>query len=136
VATLVLNDAFVSVGGTDLSDWVKQVRIDYGAAALDDTVMGDTTKSSIGGLKEWSGQIDFIQDYAASAPDVTLFSIIGTVVTIIGRPVAGTAVGATNPNYTGSALLTGYAPISGSVGEIATTTLSFTSAGNLSRAVA
>lgn len=131
---MMLNDAFVSVDAVDLSAWVKQVRLDYNAAALDDTVMGDTTKSNKGGLKEWSGQIDFLDDYAASAPDVSLFSKIGTVVTVIIRPVEGTAVGATNPNYTGSALLTSFMPVSGSVGELATTTLSFTSAGDLSRA--
>jgi hypothetical protein len=133
VATLVLNDAVVTVNGTDLSDWVKAVRIDYEAEAHDDTVMGDNTKSSKGGLKQWSGQIDFLQDYAASAPDVTIFSIIGTVVTIAGKPTSS-AVGATNPNYTGSALLLGYAPLSGNVGQLAETSLKFTSAGDLSRA--
>lgn len=136
MATQVLNDAFVSINGVDLSDWVKQVRLDYSAASLDDTVMGDTTKSSKGGLKEWSGQIDFLDDYAASAPDVSIFSIVGTVVTVLIRPVAATVVGATNPNYTGSALITGFMPVSGSVGELATTTVSFTSAGDLSRATA
>ena len=134
MATLMLNDAVITVDGTDLSDWVKQVRIDYGAASLDETAMGDTTKINKGGLKEWSGQIDFMQDYAASAVDVTLFSLIGTVVTITGKPTSA-AVGATNPNYTGSALLTGYPPLSGSVGELAMTSLSFVSAGDLSRAV-
>lgn len=132
--TLVLNDAVVTVNGTDLSDWVKAVRIDYEAEGLDDTVMGDGTKSSKGGLKQWSGQIDFLQDYAANAPDVTIFSIIGTVVTIAGKPTSA-AVGATNPNYTGSALMLGYAPLSGSVGQLAETSLKFTSAGDLSRAV-
>lgn len=131
---MMLNDAFVSINGVDLSAFVKQVRLDYNAAALDDTVMGDATKSSVGGLKEWSGQVDFLDDYGASAPDVSLFSIVGTVVTVIIRPDKSDGVGATNPNYTGSALLTSFMPVSGSVGELATTTLSFVSAGTLSRA--
>ena len=133
---MILNDAFVSIGGVDVSAFVKQVRLDFGAAALDDTVMGDTTKSNVGGLKEWSGQIDMLDSYEAAGPDVTAWGLIGTVAAIIIRPKKATAVGATNPNYTGDALFTGFNPVSGSVGELATTTLNFVSAGNLSRAIA
>lgn len=132
MATVLLNDVVATVDGNDLSDFLKSIRLDYNAAALDDTVMGDGTKSSKGGLKEWSGQLDFLQDYGVGGPDVTLFDLIGTVVTFTGKPTSS-ATGATNPKFSGSALLTGYPPIQGTVGELATTSLAFTSAGTLSR---
>lgn len=132
MATVVLTDVRVEVNSVNLSAFVKGITLNYQADALDDTNMGDTTKVNLGGLKGWDGSVEFTQDYAASAPDVTLFSIIGSTVTFKARPTTG-AISATNPEYNGTALLTGFQPVKGSVGQIAMTTLSFVSAGALSR---
>lgn len=134
MASLKFTDCFFSIGGTDLSAWVKEVSLDYGVATLDETAMGDTTRKNLGGLLEWSASVTFKQDFAASAPDVTLFTTVGTTATIIIRPVKATVVGPTNPNYTGTALITGYGPFGNGVGDLATTKLSLACAGALSRA--
>lgn len=134
MAVMVLTDAFVSINGVDLSDHVKSVTIDYSAEMLDDTVMGATTRTNKGGLKNWSIEIEFFQDFAASEVDATLFPLVGSTFTVIVRPVNGTAVGATNPNFTGTGILESYPPLGNAVGELATTSITIQPAGALSRA--
>lgn len=136
MASLLFNDAFVSIGGVDLSDWVTSVTVNYSAEMLDETAMGDTTRKNKGGLKNWSIDVEFKQDFAASAPDVSLFSLVGTTFTVIVRPVAASAVSATNPNYTGTGILESYNPVGNGVADLATTSISIQSAGTLSRATA
>lgn len=134
MATIVLTDAFVSINGVDLSDHVKSVTLPYAAEMLDDTVMGDDTRSSKGGLKTWSITIEFLNDWAANEVDATLFPLVGSTFTIIVRPVNTGGVSATNPNFTGTGILESYPPLGNQVGELATTSVTVQSAGTLSRA--
>lgn len=136
MAKLVFTDAFVSFNGVDLSASVKSATLSYSAEALDVTAMGDDTHIKIGGLKDWNASVEFHQDYAAGSVDATLFPLVGSTGPLIIRPVASTAVGATNPNYTGTALLESYTPAGGAVGEVAATSASFQSSGTLLRAIA
>lgn len=131
---LVFTDAFVSINGVDLSAHVRSVTLNYQAELQDSTTMGDTTRERLGGLKDWSIEVEFNQDYAASQVDATLFSLVGSTFTVIVRPVEGTAVGATNPNYTGTGILESYSPVGGAIGELLMTRISIQAAGALSRA--
>lgn len=133
MATHVLTDAVLTVNSVDLSDWCKSASIEYEAEAIDETAMGDTTRTNIGGLKAWSLSADLMQDYASSAVDQTLFSLIGTVVTVKLKATSSSN-SATNPEYQGSALITGYTPVGGSVGELHMSRLTAVSAGALTRA--
>lgn len=135
-SSLLFNDCFVSVGGVDLSAYVQSATVNYSAEMLDETAMGDTTRKNKGGLKNWSIDVEFKQDFAAGAVDVTLFSLVGTTFTVIVRPVKATAVSATNPNYTGTGILESYNPVGNGVADLATTSISIQSAGTLSRATA
>lgn len=134
MAQLVFSDGFISINGVDLSDHAKQITLNYAAEMLDDTVMGDDTRSRAGGLKDWSVTVEFLNDWAASEVDATLFTLVGSTSTIIVRPDNSDGVSATNPNYTGTAILESYNPLGNSVGELATTSPTFQSAGTLSRA--
>lgn len=135
MATLVLTDAYVLINAVDLSDHVTQVSLDYDAESLDDTHMAQTTHSHKGGLKDWTMQIDFQQDFAAAKVDATLFPLVGTTFTVEVRPTSA-ARSATNPGYTGTGLLTSYPPLGNSVGELAMTSAEIVAAGTLSRATA
>ena len=98
MATLALTDAVVSVNAIALSTDGVKIDLDYSAEELEDTAFGDTTKSRIGGLKDWGGTLEFNQDFAATpAPDVDLFAIVGTVVAIAIKPTSA-ATSATNPD--------------------------------------
>ncbi len=136
MATLALIDAVVSVNAAALSPDGVKVDLDYSAEELEDTAFGDTTKSRIGGLKDWGGTLEFNQDFAAApAPDVDLFAIVGTVVAIAIKPTSA-ATSATNPDYQGNALITNYKIFGQGVGELARALCTFVAAGDLTRAVA
>ncbi|KKK42951.1 hypothetical protein LCGC14_3169230 [marine sediment metagenome] len=135
MATLPFNDAVVTVNSKVLSPDGVKVDLDYSSDELFDTAFGDTTKSRIGGLKDWGGTLEFNQDFAATpAPDVDLFAIVGTVVPIAIAAVSGTTT-ATNPEYQGNALITSYKIFGQGVGELAKAVCTFVAAGNLTRAV-
>lgn len=135
MSSLVLTDCFVSLGGTDISAYVRSVSLPYGAEMLDDTRMGNTTRINKGGLKTWSIDIELQQDFTDNLIDEILFPLVGTTFTVIVRPTSS-AVGVSNPNYTGTGVLESYAPFGQSVGELATSTITIQSAGTLSRATA
>lgn len=128
-------DGYIVINSVNLSAWAKSITIDTGVEKLDDTFMGDTTRSNLGGLLTWSVKVDFGQDYAASAVDVTLSPLHGTVTAIEVRPTSA-AVAVTNPKWTGSALVDYKHPVGGTVGELHMTSVELASAGTLTRATA
>lgn len=135
MAHIVWTDAFVSWDGVDLSDHVKSVTPSRSVAEVNDTMMGDDTEVLLGGVKQWSFEIAFAADEAAGATMATLWDELGTTGTLIVRPTSA-AVSATNPNYTGTALLASFPPPGGSHGELAMAPATFKNAGALSRATA
>ena len=133
---MVLKNAYVLINSVNLSDHVKSVTINYAAEIIEKTAMSANSKQRIGGLKDWSIDIELNQDFAAASVDATLFPLVGAAAFPIEiRPDAG-VVSATNPKYTGNALLESYSPITGTVGELATTSITLPGDGDLARATA
>lgn len=132
MATLALPNEHVTINSVDLSDHVRQATLALEATALDSTAMGDSWSEQTGGLKSGTLTIEFLDDFAASEVDATLWPIFGTVVTFIVRPDAG-AVSATNPNYTGSVFIQQHA-VGGSLNEMAMKSLTLPTSGAVSRA--
>lgn len=132
MAQFVLTDASVVLNSVDLSNRVKSVTINYSADMQEDTAMGDSTHTMLGGLKNWSVDLEFNQDFAASNVDATLFPLVGTTFTVAIKPTSG-AVSATNPNYNGTGILESYPPLGGSVGDLATTSITINAASDLAR---
>lgn len=135
MANMVLRNAYVSLNSVDLSSLVRQVTLSYSAELQDDTAMGDTARSRIGGLKDWSLSIEFFQDYAAGKIDATLFSLVGSTFAVELRSDTGSA-SATNPKYTGTGILESYQPVGGTVGENLMAPVSISGVGALTRATA
>lgn len=134
---MILKDAFVSINAVDLSDHVRSVNMDLGVEPQDDTAMGDNTRSAEAGLKIYSLTVEFYQDFATGEIDATLFPLLGAApFTVIVRAVKAVAVGPTNPNYTGSMILTKYPPVTGTVGDEHLLSCEFAAAGDIARAVA
>lgn len=134
MAKLVLTDAEVVVNSVDLSDHVSAVTLNYSAELQDETAMGDDTRQRLAGLKDWSIEVTFQQDFSSGEVDATLFSLIGAAaftVTVMANKTSG--IGVTNPRYSGSAVLESYPPFGNTIGELATTTVTFQAAGTLSR---
>ena len=140
MAQIIITDAKVRIDSsaatyTDISNNVRRVVITYNAETADDTVMGDATRSSKGGLKTWTVDIEMLNDYVTAEIDLEIFAIVGTVGSIAIMPISGT-VGANTAEYQGEGLCLGFNPIDVAVGDLAVATVRFTSAGNLTRAVA
>ena len=135
MATTVLTDAYVSIGGNVISDHVTQVSLSYSAEALEETAMGDTNRIKKAGLKDWSLTVELLQDFAASQIDSIFFPLIGTNVAFEIRPTSA-AVSTSNPKFTGTAVLVSYPILGNSVGDLATATLELSPASALTRATA
>ena len=133
MAVLVLKDASITVNSVDLSDKSNSVTLNYEIDSVEVTAFGDAGHQFTGGLQNVSCNIEFMQDFAASNVEATIYPLVGTTTTVEIKPTSG-AVSATNPSYTISdAFLASHQPVSGAVGELAMTSLSFTG-GTLAKA--
>lgn len=134
MAKLVLTNASITVNSVDLSDQANSVELNYEVEAVETTAFG-TNRSFIGGLQNNTCTIEFMQDFAATEVEATIFPLVGTQTTIVIKPTSG-AVSATNPSYTlTGAYLASHTPVAATVGELAMTSLTFTG-GTLTKAVA
>lgn len=137
MAKTILNNCHFSAGASgsevDLSDHVRSVSIEMKTDIVDATCMSDDYKDKLAGMTDWKVTVEFAQDYAAGEVDATLFPLIGTDVSLIIRPDAG-AIGVNNPEYTGTGIMTDYAPLDGKVGELNTNKVTFEGRADLERA--
>ncbi len=134
MAVLVLNDASITVNSVSLSDRSNSVSINYEIDAVETTAFGSSGHKFTGGLQNNSIDIEFMQDFAASNVEATIFPLVGTTTTVVIKPTSA-AVGATNPSYTlTGCFLASHTPVGTAIGELAMTSLSFTG-GTLAKAV-
>ena len=133
MANIVYTNVSVVINSVDLSDHVVSVRVNESFEVVDATKMGDTARSRLQGLVDWSIDIEFRQDFAASKVDATMAAFPAAGATITVKPTTA-AVSATNPSYAGTAILESYGTISGTVGEDATVSARFVGSGALTRA--
>lgn len=111
-------NAMVIINSINLSDHVKSLAIDMSTPQIDVTAMGATAKQYLAGFRDDSIDIDFWQDFAASSVDATLWPLFsGGSIFAVEFAGNGTAISATNPSYSGSAVMTDYPPLSGNVGD-------------------
>lgn len=126
MAIVMSNDVSLVVNSVDLSDHVREIKIDMSAEDLDATAMGAQSKAHAVGLRDDRIEVTFLQDYASGKVDATLSGLVSssTPFTIVCKPTSS-AVSATNPSYTMSSLLFEYSPIDASVGEISSPEVTF-----------
>ena len=129
----MLNNASVTINSVDLSSYVTSITLSQSADNLEDTAMGDTSRSYIGGLKSGSVDIEFNADFAASKTEATIFPLVGTSTAVVVKPVDA-SVSATNPSFTFNAIVTEWDTLNGSVGEIATHSISWPITGAITKA--
>ena len=129
----VATDYKVTINGVNLSDHIAAVTFDLTADEIETTAFGTAWRQRVGGgLKDASISIDFHQDFGAGSVDATLFPLLGSVATVVAVPTSG-SVSATNPSYTGTFSVTTYTPVAGNVGDLATLSVSWPSAGTVTR---
>ena len=126
MAVLVLTDASITVNSVALSDHANSVTLNYEIDSVETTAFGSTGHKFTGGLQNNSLDIEFMQDFAATNVEATIYPLVGTTTTVVIKPTSS-AVSATNPSYTlTGTFLAAHTPVAASVGELAMTSLSFT----------
>ena len=136
MAAIVLKKAHLEVNTVDLSAEIQSITLNLTKEAPQQTAMGDDSHEFIAdGLKDGSFDVTFRADYASGSVDATMWAIFnGTAaVAFVLRPSTA-AIGTSNPEFTGSCLLSNYSPITGSVGDLATTPSNFQVTGDVARA--
>jgi hypothetical protein len=133
---MVLTAEFLSINSNDLSEYTKKAEIAVEVEEKDVTNYKSLGwKEVIGGLKSGTLSCEFLQDYAATELDAIMWPLLGTVVPFEVRPDQA-AASANNPSYSGNVLISGWSPITGSVGDEATVSQDFTTSGAVARATA
>lgn len=135
MAKFAATDYFVSINGSDFSTNLNSVELSQEADDLETTAFGSSWRTRIGGLKQASLTLNFMQDFGAGSVDATLNPLLGSIATVVIKPTSGT-VNSTNPTYTMTALVTQYSPFASSVGDISTLSVTFPISGTVTRATA
>jgi len=119
-----------------MTSFTESITLSAEADAPEDTAMGDDWRSFLsGGLKSASLDVTFNQDFAASGNDTVLWPLLGTSAAWLIRPTTA-AVGATNPSFSGVAIITSYPPIGGTAGDKASATMTAVCKSTVARATA
>ena len=131
MAVFLNNKVGVKVNSVDLSDHVTSVTLNRTFDELEVTAMGDSGHKFIKGLEASSVTIDFLNDTASANVLATLQAAWGTNVTVVLLQDKGTAVSATNPLYTMTALINNTTDINGAVGDLGTQSVTWNVSGTV-----
>ena len=136
MARIVLTNAFISVGGVDLSDLVSSVSLSSTFDVVETTAFSSSaSKTRVAGLTDNSITLEFHQDYATGEVEQTIYPLLGTVAAVIVKP-NGASTSAFNPSYTCQAVISEWTPVNGAVGELASASVSWPVSGAITKAVA
>lgn len=136
MARIVLTNAYISVGGVDLSDLVASVTLNSTYDIVETTAFSSTAaKTRVAGLADNSVTLEFHQDFATGEVEQTIYPLLGQASTVIVKP-NGATTSAFNPSYSCSAIISEWTPINGSVGELATASVTWPVSGAITKAVA
>ena len=132
---LVLTNAYVVFASNDISSYVTSLGISTSYDIIETTGLGNTARQRVAGLADNQATFEFNQDYAVGALEALVYPTLGTAVQVKVRPV-NAAISTSNPEYTFSALVSEWQPLSGAVGELATVSTSWPISGTISKATA
>ena len=135
MAKFAATDYAITINGAAFSTNLNSVELAQEADDLETTAFGQGWRTRIGGLKNATVTLNFMQDFGAGSVDATLNPLLGSIATVVIKPTSGTAT-ATNPSYTAECLVTQYSPFASSVGDIATLSVTWPVSGTVTRATA
>ena len=124
--TFLNNTLVVTLNSVDVSDQVTAATINQTFDELETTSMGGNgSHTFVKGLESSTVTLDFLNSYAASEVATTLQSAYGTTVALTIKTTSA-AISATNPEYQTTVLINNLTPVSGSVGDLSTQSITFT----------
>jgi hypothetical protein len=136
MAKSVITSRYVSIAGTDFSASLAGASLEIAVNEVDKTSLGSNGWREVAaGIKSGTLTLNFMNDYAAGSVEATIYPLIGTEATVVVRTSSAT-VSATNPAYTAVALITGWSPVSGQVGDLDTQDVTWPVTGAVSKGTA
>lgn len=138
MAVEVITDQRLVINAVVLSDHVKMAALEMQSDAKDTTTMGTSGwKTFLAGLREGTLGINFLNDFAAGSVDATLWPIFstGTGVTTFSTRKSSGAIAVTNPEFSGSIVVTQH-KTGATVGELAAMDVQYPTTGTIARATA
>ena len=124
--TFLNNTLVVTLNSVDVSDQVTAATINQVFDELETTSMGGNgAHTFVKGLESSTVSLDFLNSYAAAEVATTLQSAYGTTVALTIKPTSA-VISATNPEYQTTILVNNLTPVSGSVGDLSTQSITFT----------
>jgi hypothetical protein len=124
--TFLNNTLVVMLNSVDVSDQVTAATINQTFDELETTTMGGNgSHTFVKGLESSTVTLDFLNSYAASEVFTTLQQAYGTTVPLTIKPT-NAVISATNPEFQTTILVNNLTPISGSVGDLSTQSITFT----------
>ena len=131
MAVFLNNGVGVKVNSVDLSDHVNNITLNRNFDELEVTAMGDSGHKFIKGLEASSITLDFLNDTATASVLQTLQAAWGQNVTVVLLQNKGTAVSATNPLYTLTALVNSTTDLNGATGDLSTQSVTWNVSGTV-----
>ena len=127
MAIIYQGDANILIGATSISLNCSNVTVEVGYEVSDATVMGDTGRKMVSTLESATVTATIFLEYGASSVEALIYAEVGAGdTTIVITPSSG-AVAAGNPEITiSNAMIMSYTPISTTVGDLSTFTLTAT----------
>lgn len=133
----IYQDPIVVLAGSTVTTSTAAVTLNIEADDVETTAYGNGGwRNRIAGLKQATVDFDFHSDVAAGAIDSILWTNLGSTVQCKVRPGGTAAIGPSNPEFTFNVLVTQTTPMAGSVGDLATQSVSFPIDGAVARATA
>ena len=123
MAKVVLTNPRVTLDAVDISNHITSLSINTNFDLVEVTQVGDIAKKMVAGLEDNSVTFEFQQDFdiiGNGGVDALIYPFRGLNINCTVRPV-NAAISATNPEYQFQCVVSQWSPLSGSVGDLATT---------------
>jgi hypothetical protein len=134
MAKQTLLASYVTLGGVDYSNSCSKIELSVEVDTKEATTFGSGGwAENLGGIKSAELSLTFKQDVAASAIDSVIWPLLGLTTTFEVR-LNNSAVGTSNPKYTGTVLVNSWSPINGGVGDLAEVEVGWPTTGAVVRA--
>lgn len=133
MAKLVYTDGSVTINSVDLSDHIASVTVTESFDEIDTSAISDSYRTRVAGMGDASVSFEFHQDFAASSVNATIQPLLGTTTTVVVKPTSG-SVSATNPSYTGTALVLEWPTLDANAGELVTASVTWPISGGWTEA--
>lgn len=117
----VIKNQFLQIGTDDISPYIKSATLSVEYDEVEVTASGDAVHYGIPGLGKWTIEVECNQSHTAAELDSIITPLVGGASFDVVIKPNGATTSANNPKWTGRGRIFDYTPISGSVGDGATT---------------